>query len=170
MSLTLAKGKYLYFYCLGPKNSLRHKTNCTQPYVMACEAETGVEDLFKKIQLPEEWVERLTGELEAEIVERQTSAGELRVSLTKRLAALDEERQKLLRAYYANAISLELLKRDHDRITEAEEKAKSELAATEADLDKWQELLTAAIGLAGSCHTAYSRPTPKCVVASTRLF
>jgi hypothetical protein len=112
LSLTLAKGKYPYFYCLGPKNSLRHKTNCTQPYVMACDAETGVEDLYKKIQLPEEWVKRLAGELEAEIVERQTSAGELHVSLTKRLAALAEERQKLLRAYYANAISPELLKRD----------------------------------------------------------
>jgi site-specific DNA recombinase len=94
LSLTLAKGQYLYFYCLGQKNSLRHKTGCTQPYVMACEVETGIEDLYKKIQLPEEWVERLTKELEEEIVERQATAGELRVSLTKRLASLAEERQK----------------------------------------------------------------------------
>ena len=161
LSLTLAKGQYLYFYCLGQKNSLRHKTNCTQPYVMACDAEAGVENLYMKIQLPEEWVERLTRELEEEIVERQASAGELRVSLAKRLAALAEERQKLLRAYYANAIPLELLKRDQDRITEAEEKAKSELAATEADLEKWQEVLTLAIGLAGSCHAAYLKANPK---------
>jgi hypothetical protein len=94
-------------------------------------------------------------------VERQASAGELRVSLTKRLAALAEERQKLLRAYYANAIPLELLKRDQDRITESEEKAKSELVATEADLEKWQEVLTLAIGLAGSCHAAYLKANPK---------
>ncbi len=33
LSLTLARGTYLYFYCLGQKNSLRHKTHCTQPYV-----------------------------------------------------------------------------------------------------------------------------------------
>jgi site-specific DNA recombinase len=95
LSLTLAKGQYLYLYCLGQKNSLRHKTNCTQPYVMACDAEAGVENLYKKIQLPEEWVDRLTRELEEEIVERQASAGELRVSLTKRLATLAEERQEL---------------------------------------------------------------------------
>lgn len=80
LSLTLAKSTYLYFYCLGQKNSLRHKTNCTQPYVMACEAEKGVEDLYRRVRLPEEWVERLTQELEDEIVERQATAGELRVS------------------------------------------------------------------------------------------
>jgi site-specific DNA recombinase len=66
-----------------------------------------------------------------------------------------------LRAYYANAIPLELLKRDQDRITESEEKAKSELVATEADLEKWQEVLTLAIGLAGSCHAAYLKANPK---------
>jgi hypothetical protein len=128
---------------------------------MACDAEAGVESLYKKIQLPEDWVERLTREFEEEIVERQASAGELRVSLTKRLAALAEERQKLLRAFYANAIPLELLKRDQDRITEAEEKARSELAATEADLEKWQEVLTLAIGLAGSCPRSVPKGQPQ---------
>ena len=143
------------------QNSLRHKTNCSQPYVIACDAETGVEDLYKKIQLPEEWVERLTGELEDEIVERQATAGELRVALIKRLAALAEERQKLLRAYYANAIPLDLLKSDQDRITVQEEQVKAELSATEADLEKWQEVLTLAIRLAGSCHAAYLKANPK---------
>ena len=161
LSLTLAKGKYAYFYCLGQKNSLRHKTNCTQPYVSTLDAETGVEDLYKKIQLPEEWVARLTQELEEEIVGRQATAGELRVALTNRLAALAEERQKLLRAYYANAIPLDLLKRDQERITAQEHKAKTELAATEANLDKWQEVLTLAIKLAGSCHAAYLKASPK---------
>jgi site-specific DNA recombinase len=161
LSLTLAKGTYLYFYCLGQKNSLRHKTNCTQPYVIACNAEQGVEDLYRKIQLPDEWVKRLIKELEEEIVERQATAGELRVSLTKRLASLAEERQKLLRAYYANAIPLELLKRDQDRISEQEDRAKTELATTEADLDRWQEVLTIAIRLAGSCHAAYLKASPK---------
>jgi site-specific DNA recombinase len=115
----------------------------------------------KRIQLPEEWVERLTRELEEEIIERQATAGELRVALTKRLASLAEERQKLLRAYYANAIPLELLTRDQDRITAQEEKPKGELAATEADLDKWQEVLTLAIRLAGSCYAAYLKASPK---------
>lgn len=41
---------------------------------------------------------------------RQAEASETRVTLTKKLAALADERQKLLRAYYANATPLELLR------------------------------------------------------------
>ena len=112
----------------------------------------------------------MTKELEGEIVERQASAGELGVSLTKRLASLAEERQKLLSAYYADAIPLELLKRDQDRITEQEDKAKTELVATEADLDKWQEVLDIAIASRGVATPLTSKPTRRSAVASTRLF
>ena len=40
-------------------------------------------------------------------------------------------------------------------------RSKTELAETEADLDKWQEVLTVAIRLAGSCHAAYLKANPK---------
>lgn len=120
-----------------------------------------VEDLYRRIQLPEEWVARLEQELEDEIVDRQTVAAELRVPLTKNLATLADERQKLLRAYYSNAIPLSLLKSDQERITDAEEKAKVALAATEADLKGWQEVLKLAIRLAGNCHAAYLKAPPK---------
>ena len=56
-----------------------------------------MEDLYRRIQLPDSWVDRLTAELEAEIVERQAEASERRVVLTKTLARLGEERGKLLR-------------------------------------------------------------------------
>ena len=62
MSLTLAKGRYLYFYCLGQRGTAR--TGCRQPYVLAGDAEALVEDLYRQIQLPRAWVRRLTEELE----------------------------------------------------------------------------------------------------------
>jgi site-specific DNA recombinase len=99
--------------------------------------------------------------LEDEIVSRQAEASEARVALTKKLAALADERQKLLRAYYANAIPLELLKVDQDRITKQEAAAKAELEHTEADLEGWQEVLSLAIRLAGNCHAAYLKANPK---------
>ncbi|MCA1841232.1 MAG: recombinase family protein [Actinomycetota bacterium] len=161
LSLTLAKGKYLYFYCLGQKNALKHKTGCQQPYVMACDAERAVEDLYKRIQLPPGAIDRLTKQLEAEIVDRQSSAAEMRVILTNRLAKLAEERDKLLKAYYSNAIPLDLLKKDQDRITESENKARTELEAAETDLVGWEEVLKLAIRLAGNCHAAYLKARPK---------
>ncbi len=120
-----------------------------------------VGEIYCKVQLPEEWVQRLTEELEEEIVERQATAADMRVALTHRIAELADERRKLLRAYYANALPVELLKEEQDRISSQEESAQAELAATEADPGEWQEALKLAIRLAGSCHAAYLKARPK---------
>jgi site-specific DNA recombinase len=108
LSLTLAKGRYLYFYCLGQRGQAR--TGCRQPYILAGDAEALVEDVYGRVELPPPWVRRLTDELEAEIAERQAEAMERRSALAKKLAKLADERQKLLQAFYANAIPLELLR------------------------------------------------------------
>ena len=80
--------------------------------------------------------------------------------LTKKLARLAGERQKLLQAFYANAIPLELLKAEQDRISREEQSASSELDVTEADLEGWQDVLSVAIRLAGNCHAAYLKARP----------
>lgn len=59
-------------------------------------------------------------ELEAETAERRAVAAERQAALAKKLAKLSDERQKLLSAFYANAIPLELLKDEQDRITTQE--------------------------------------------------
>jgi site-specific DNA recombinase len=61
----------------------------------------------------------------------------------------------------ANALPLELLKEEQNRISAQEDSARAELATTEADLGKWQETLTLAVRLAGSCYTAYLKARPK---------
>ena len=42
LSLTLAKGKYLYFYCLGQRGQAR--TGCREPYILAGDVEAAMED------------------------------------------------------------------------------------------------------------------------------
>jgi site-specific DNA recombinase len=158
LSLTLTKGRYLYFYCLGQRGSAM--TGGRQPYILAGDAEALVEDLYGRIQLPRSWVSRLTEELEAEIIERQAEASERRVVLTKMLAKLADERSKLLQAFYANAIPLELLKTEQDRIGVAEQAARGDLKTTEGDLDGWQDVLRTAIRLACNCHAAYLKARP----------
>jgi hypothetical protein len=69
--------------------------------VPAGDAEALVEDLYRRVQLPPSWVKNLSEELEGEIVDREAEASEGRVRLTKKLARLADERQKLLRAFYA---------------------------------------------------------------------
>lgn len=64
------------------------------------------------------------------------------------------------RPFYANAIPLDLLKTEQDRIGIAEHAAKEALQATEGDLEGWQDVLRAAIRLAGNCHAAYLKARP----------
>jgi site-specific DNA recombinase len=76
LSLTLAKGRYLYFYCLGQRGEAR--TGCRQPYLLAGDAETLVEDVYERVQLPASWVKQLIAEMEAEIAERRAESVERR--------------------------------------------------------------------------------------------
>jgi site-specific DNA recombinase len=155
LSLTLAKGTYLYFYCLGQRGQIR--TGCRQPYILAGDAEALVEDVYRRVQLPSSWVEQLTAELEAEIAERQAESMERRTAFTKKLAKIADERQKLLRAFYGNAIPIELLKSEQDRLSEDERAAKQELDVAQADLGGWEDVLRTAIELAGNCYAAYMK-------------
>jgi len=82
------------------------------------------------------------------------------VILTRKLARLADERRKLLLAFYANAIPLELLKVGQHRISREEQAARSELDVSEADLEGWQDVLSMAIRLAGNCHAAYLKARP----------
>jgi site-specific DNA recombinase len=158
VSLTLAKGRYLYFYCLGQRGQVR--TGCQQPYMLAGHAEALVEDVYRRVQLPASWVEQLNAEMEAEVAERRAESMERRAALTKKLAKIADERQKLLRAFYGSAIPIELLKSEQDRLTREERAAEQELDVAAADLDAWEEVLLTAIRLAGNCHAAYLKARP----------
>jgi hypothetical protein len=99
---------------------------------------------------------------------RSHRPGRSRGSLPTKLARIADERQKLLRAFYGNAIPIELLKSKQDRLTVEERAAKQELEAAEADLSGWGEVLRTAIELAGNVTRPTWRPDRPCAGASTR--
>jgi hypothetical protein len=88
----VGQGQDLYFFFLGQRGTLRMKTGCRQPFVLAADCEHMIEELYRRVQLPEEWVTRLPQELEDEI-ERQATAADMRVALTRRIAELADERR-----------------------------------------------------------------------------
>lgn len=104
LSIQHSKGRYTYFFCLGQKNDPLGP--CREPYVAADDLEAQIEDLYRRIQLPESWAERLREEMAAEIKERQASDAAQRELLTGQLAKAEGERRKLLDAYYGGAIDV----------------------------------------------------------------
>lgn len=63
LSLQLAKGKYLYYYCLG-LSTRKASSGCREPYVAADILERQVEDIYQHIQLPANWVAKLREQME----------------------------------------------------------------------------------------------------------
>ena len=136
---------------------LRVGAQCQEPYIPAGDLEAQVEQLYERIQLPKSWLKRLREELEAEITARQHRNAAERELLTRKLAKADTERRKLLDAYYANAIGVATLKAEQARIAIDVHSAEERLAAVDAHLAEWQEILETALRFATNCATAYTR-------------
>jgi site-specific DNA recombinase len=164
LSLTLAKGHYLYFYCLGQKNQAR--TGCRETYVPADLLETAVERLYERVQLPPDWLPRLRAALDAEITSRQDRTVRQRQLVTRRMGKLEGERRKLLDAYYAGAIDLALLRAEQERIGGELRTAQQRLATVDATLEQWREVLETAMRFAADCAQTYRRASRK----TRRLF
>jgi chromosome segregation ATPase len=77
--------------------------------------------------------------------------------LIRKLARADTERRKLLDAYYAAAIDVTTLKTEQARIAADVRSAEERLAAVDAHLAEWQEILETAMRFATNCATAYAR-------------
>jgi DNA repair exonuclease SbcCD ATPase subunit len=155
LSFQVSKGRYEYLYCLGQKN--RNPTGCQEPYMAAGDLEAQVEQLYQRIELPKSWLKRLREELEAEITARQHRNAAEREFLTRKLAKADTERRKLLDAYYAAAIDVTTLKAEQARIAADVRSAEERLAAVDAHLAEWQEILETAMHFATNCAKVYAR-------------
>jgi hypothetical protein len=73
LSCQFSKGRYLYFYCLGQKNQA--PTGCREPYVQADVLEDELGALYRRVQLPKSWVERLESDLDSPTVTQRGRAG-----------------------------------------------------------------------------------------------
>jgi site-specific DNA recombinase len=74
----------------------------------------------------------------------------------RRLAKLTDERTKLLHAYYQDAIPLDLLHQEQDRITTGTAAAEGQLALAERSTSDVQSTLDKALDLLTNCQHAYS--------------
>jgi site-specific DNA recombinase len=74
----------------------------------------------------------------------------------RRIDRLKSQRQKLLDAYYAEAISVDHLKSEQNRIARELAGADQQLASAEAAVTDVDEVLSQALDLIAACHGAYA--------------
>jgi site-specific DNA recombinase len=154
MSLTYAKGsggRYPYFFCLGRTRG----TGCKQPYVPVDLIETAVEHAYGEVRLPGDQVERVRGELGKALAGMRDQAEAEATRQRQRLTKLGEEREKLLHAYYAGAVPVDLLRSEQDRLSTETSQAERHLEVAEASVTDVEDTLGKALDLLADCPCAY---------------
>ena len=158
LSITLAKGRFPYFFCLG-----RHqrRTDCQEPYLPVEVAEQQVEECYGRMSPDEERVRPLVEVLDREIERREGDNGRAAGRWRRRLTDLEAEREKLLRAYYEDAVPLHLFKREQHRIDAEAAEAETHVAADTDQLAKAREVVDVALKPAVRCERAYANAAPQ---------
>jgi site-specific DNA recombinase len=159
MYYALAKGRFGYFRCIGRNTG---RTRCSQArYIPAAELEREVEALYKGVRIPAVLRRRLEQVLRAEVAERERHRAEATVFLGRRLRQLANEGEKLLRAYYTDAIDVQTLKREQNRINAEVAEAESQLATDGDKLRHAKDIIDLALDLANNCAASYRKAKPE---------
>lgn len=154
----VAKGRFGYFRCVG-RNTQRKP--CGQAgYIPAQDLEKAVEALYERVRIPPELRRGVEKALKQEVAEKERHRAEATVFLGRRLKQLANERERLLKAYYAEAIDVVTLKREQARINAEVAEAEAQLSSEGAKLKKATEVIELALNLAESCPEAYLRAQP----------
>jgi repressor LexA len=151
-------GTYPYFVCGGRQ---RDPSSCKQRAVRIEQVEAAIIAHYGTVQLPAEEVERLRKFLGDELAKLRSESDRERGVQERRLRKFQGEREKLLQAHYADAIPLELLKSEQDRLTTAIAGAEGRLAAIAADFKTAETNLERALARAGDCQAAYREATDR---------
>ncbi len=149
--------KYDYFYCLGRQ---KHRSGCTQTYVPMDVVEDRVAELWKSVVLPADVREALRRAV-LDLAERTQSEQTAEIGRqSARLARLDAEREKLLKAHYAEAVPLDLLKREQARIGNEMAATQAALGRLNTELGSVERGLDQALTLVADCHRLYQAAPP----------
>ncbi len=149
--------KYNYFFCLGKAR----RNGCKQEYILDKIAEKAVENLYRNIQFSDEIVKNLKTDLDHKLVEQEAFNIKKEKYLTKKISQLSEQKYKLMQAYYSNAISIDILKHEQDRIIKEMDLYKQQLETTNSKLDRFREAMNLALDMASSCYFLYTKINPE---------
>jgi site-specific DNA recombinase len=154
MSLIQAKGnggRYPYFFCIGRMKG----TGCKQPYVPVDLIEAAVEDAYGDVAIERERADVVREKLQAALIGMREQAEAEAARQRRRLTKVNEEREKLLHAYYAGAVPVDLLRSEQDRLAAETRQAERHLEAAEASFGDIASTLAKALDLLADCQRAY---------------
>ena len=143
---------YPYYVCVG-----RHqkRTDCTRKALLVSVIEELIEDFYADVALSPDLRHDIELTLTEEFEASQRAIERKAKELVAQKQRLTNERARLLQAHYANAIPLDLLKTEQERITDKLDAIDVQLEAVQARTDRLSFNLARALDLLTDCHRAY---------------
>ncbi len=129
---------YLYYFCIGRQ---KKRSDCDQPVVATSKVETLVEDAWSQIAIDPEYGALLQEMVQKELDALQAKNAKTERSAKKQLDNKREQRRKLLEAYYAGALTLELFKAEQEELTSAIEAQERRLVQAHAHAADFERML-----------------------------
>jgi len=166
LCLTNAKGAYLYFFCLGRAKG----TGCPQRYVLAERVEEAVQAFYGTIELEPERRQSVQQYVQSHLDHSERAGSREAATQRTRLTRLKDEQRTLLRAHYAGAVPVELLKEEQQRIATEVDQAERRLRATELRFEQIRGAFEDALMLGANCERMYREAPPHVRRQSNQVF
>lgn len=145
---------YDYFYCLGRQ---RLKNGCSFRAIQAHHLEDSVTDHWRTVTLRPGHVDRIRSVVLEHMRTVLPDVSIARQKATERLTQLDRDSQKILDAFYADAIDTPELRREQARIAAARAQAQGTLDTHQLNEDRITEHLEHCLKLLSSARTHYQQ-------------
>ncbi|WP_226997200.1 recombinase family protein [Tessaracoccus aquimaris] len=143
---------YEYFYCLGRQ---ARKNGCTFVAIQAHHLEQLIEDHWTTVELDASQLTQVRHILTDHVNDSLHEQRVAREAAQRRLAQLQSKADKLMQAYYADALPVDLLKEEQGRIAVERGVIQSQLAQAEVDDERLHAALDVALQHLDRAHGRY---------------
>jgi len=157
LTLIVAKGRFPYFFCLGTQ---QRNDPCREPYTPVDVIDTAVSDLYRQLHFPEAILDQVARDLEHAVAQHRADIGAAERTMRRRLDQLERDHGRLMRAYYADALSAERLNAEQRRIKSEQDHARAQLTDAAERLARIDRLVDTAIAHARDLHATYEQASP----------
>ena len=149
---------YDYFFCVG-----RHqkRTTCDRPYVSADTIAAQVEDKWRHLSLEPKYAELLETILLQDLEHYREAASHTQRVAKRQIQLLEAQRQKLLQAYYADSMPLDLFKTEQERLTTSLRRYETQAVAADASYLQIERTLKRCLEFAVHCYDTYMGAPPQ---------
>lgn len=143
---------YPYFICAGHHSK---RTNCQRKAMFVPDVETAVEDYYRHIQIPEHIIEALHHLIGIEFDRLHETSERRRGTYLAERQDLNDRRTKLLHAHLDDAVPLDLMKEEQNKIAQRIAFLDAQIQAGDIEYDQAKAHLVDCLKLAGDCHKLY---------------